>query len=157
MVNHGTITGTLSLFKIFEGLSWNYRTSTLHRSETSGIDERAVRRVKKVLQQYFYSLDWMKNGWMILWEAVAVCETSKTSWHKGKLRTFLEQWLDVLWFQCETNKTSSFWQECVIWNLGYELIADGIWKGDVPIADREELGKLDASEIYLERTTRKKY
>ena len=42
--------------------------------------------------------------------------------------------------------------------LGYELIAGGIWKGDIPIADLEDLEKLDASEIYPRRinaTTRK--
>ena len=33
--------------KACEDLSWNHRTSTPHRSETSGIAERAVRRVKK--------------------------------------------------------------------------------------------------------------
>ena len=31
--------------------------------------------------------------------------------------------------------------------LGYELIAVGIWKGDILSADLEDLGKLDASEI----------
>ena len=30
-----------------EDLSWNHRTSTPHRSETNGIAERAVRRVKE--------------------------------------------------------------------------------------------------------------
>ena len=33
--------------KACEGLSWNHRTSTPHRSETNGIAERAVRRVKE--------------------------------------------------------------------------------------------------------------
>ena len=35
--------------------------------------------------------------------------------------------------------------------LGYELIAVGIWKGDILIADLEDLEKLDASEIYPRR------
>ena len=35
--------------------------------------------------------------------------------------------------------------------LGYELIAERIWKGDIAIADLEDLEKLDASEIYLWR------
>ena len=35
--------------------------------------------------------------------------------------------------------------------LGYELIAGEIWKGDILIADLEELEKLDASEIYPRR------
>ena len=33
--------------------------------------------------------------------------------------------------------------------LGYELIVGGIWKGDILIADLEDLEKLDASDIYL--------
>ena len=40
---------------------------------------------KKVLQQYCYKQDWMKNGGLILWNAIAICEMSKTSWQKGKL------------------------------------------------------------------------
>ena len=34
---------------------------------------------------------------------------------------------------------------------GYQLIAGGIWKGDILIADLEDLEKLDASEIYHRR------
>ena len=33
--------------KYCEDLSWNHRTTTLHRSETSGIAERAVRRIEE--------------------------------------------------------------------------------------------------------------
>ena len=36
--------------------------------------------------------------------------------------------------------------------LGYALYAGGIWKGDVLIADLEELETMDASEIYSKRT-----
>ena len=39
--------------------------------------------------------------------------------------------------------------------LGYELIAGGTWKGIILIADLEELGKLDASEIYPRRVNAK--
>ena len=35
--------------------------------------------------------------------------------------------------------------------LGYSLYAGGIWKGDVLIADLEELETMDASEIYSKR------
>ena len=35
--------------------------------------------------------------------------------------------------------------------LGYALVAGGIWKGDVLLADVDELGKLDASEIFARR------
>ena len=38
---------SLKFGKAFEDLSWNHCTSTPHRSETNGIAERAVRRVKE--------------------------------------------------------------------------------------------------------------
>ena len=38
---------SLELGKSCENVAWNHRTSTPHRSETSGIAERAVRRVKE--------------------------------------------------------------------------------------------------------------
>ena len=39
--------------------------------------------------------------------------------------------------------------------IGYALIAGGIWKGDILIADIEELERLDASEIYPRRLNAK--
>ena len=33
--------------------------------------------------------------------------------------------------------------------LGYDLYAEGIWKGDTMVADNEELETMDASEIYF--------
>ena len=39
--------------------------------------------------------------------------------------------------------------------LGYALYVVGIWKGDVLIADLEELETMDASEIYSKRLTAK--
>ena len=39
--------------------------------------------------------------------------------------------------------------------LGYALDAGGIWKGDVLIADLEELETMDASEIYSKRLNAK--
>ena len=39
--------------------------------------------------------------------------------------------------------------------LGYALYAGGIWKGDVLIADLEELETMDASEIYSKRINAK--
>ena len=38
---------SLECGKVYEDLSWNHCTSTPHRSETNGIAERAVRRVKE--------------------------------------------------------------------------------------------------------------
>ena len=39
--------------------------------------------------------------------------------------------------------------------LGYELYAGGIWKGDIMVADVEELETMDASEIYSKRLNAK--
>ena len=39
--------------------------------------------------------------------------------------------------------------------LGYALYAGGLWKGDVLIADLEELETMDASEIYSKRLNAK--
>ena len=39
--------------------------------------------------------------------------------------------------------------------LGYALYAGGIWKGDVLIADLEELETMDVSEIYAKRLNAK--
>ena len=39
--------------------------------------------------------------------------------------------------------------------LGYALYAGGIWKGDVLVADLEELEEMDASEIYSKRVNAK--
>ena len=35
--------------------------------------------------------------------------------------------------------------------LGYALVAEGIWKGDIMVADIEELETMDASEIQARR------
>ena len=42
-----TLTYSLEFCKSCEDLSWNHRPSTPHRSETNGIAERAVRRIKE--------------------------------------------------------------------------------------------------------------
>ena len=39
--------------------------------------------------------------------------------------------------------------------LGYALYAGGIWKGDILVADLEELETMDASEIYSKRLSAK--
>ena len=50
----------------FEDLSWNHCTSTPHRSETNGIAERAVRRVKEgtsaVLPQSSLGNEWWADS-----------------------------------------------------------------------------------------------
>ena len=57
--------------------------------------------------------------------------------------------MDIIRFQFEINQ--DFINLARKYFLGYELIAGGIWKGNILIADLEELEKLDASEIYPRR------
>ena len=54
---------SLELGKACEDLSWNHCTSTPHRSETNGIAERAVRRVKAaVLLQSGLNESWWADS-----------------------------------------------------------------------------------------------
>ena len=59
----------------------------------------------------------MKSGGLILWNAIAISEMSKTSWQTEKLlmkdglenhsedqKNFLEQWLNIIRFQHEINQ-----------------------------------------------------
>ena len=39
--------------------------------------------------------------------------------------------------------------------LGYALCAEGLWKGDILVADTEEFETMDASEIYSKRLNAK--
>ena len=48
------------------------------------IDPRQMASLKEPSDEY---QDWMKFGGPIPWNAIAICETSKTSWQMGKLRT----------------------------------------------------------------------
>ena len=73
--------------KACEGLSWNHRTSTPHRSETNGIAERAVRRVKEGISAVLLQSGLDKRWWSDSMECIAICEMSKTSWQIGKLFT----------------------------------------------------------------------
>ena len=75
---------SLEFGKSFGDLSRDHRTSTHHRSETNGIAERAVRRKKKGRLLYCCNLAWTKNGWLILWKPVVICEMFKASYRMGK-------------------------------------------------------------------------
>ena len=71
---------SLEVGKVCEELSWNHRTSTPYRSETNGIGERAVRRVKESTSAALLQSGLDEKWWLILWNAIAICELFKTSW-----------------------------------------------------------------------------
>ena len=121
---------------------------------------------KKEHQQYCYNRAWMENGGLILWNAIAFCETSTTSWPTGKLLTkgdsenhsrvqwyLLEQWLNIIRFLQETSQGSTnLVRKCY---RGTWANRWGIWKWDILVADLEELGQMDASEIHPRRINAK--
>ena len=78
---------SLEFGKACEDLSWNHCTSTPHRSETNGIAERAVRRVKAGTSAVLLQSCLATNGRRILWNATAICETSQTYYLMGRLHT----------------------------------------------------------------------
>ena len=75
---------SLEFGKSCEELSWNHCTSTPHRSETSGIAERAVRGMKEGHLWCCCSPVWVMNGGRIPWSVTAICETFKISCLTGR-------------------------------------------------------------------------
>ena len=76
---------SLEFGKACEDLSWNHCTSTPHRSETIGIDERAVRRVKEGTSSVLLQSGLDEKWWQIPWNAIPIFETFKISCLIGKL------------------------------------------------------------------------
>ena len=124
---------SLEFGKTCEDPAWNHRTSTPHRSETNGIAERAVRRVKKgtsaVLLQSGLDERWwsdsvecycyLRNVQDPLGDGIRVKDDLEN--HSTGQKSFLEQWLNIIRFRRGIFP--------VIF-LGYALIAVAIWKGD---------------------------
>ena len=108
----------------------------------------------------------MKGGVQILWNAIAICDMSTNSWQTGKHRTkddlenhskgqefLLGALVEYHPFSPKDQSRIDQFGKNVFPGIffGYELIAGEIWKGDVLIADLEDLETLDASDIYPRR------
>ena len=162
---------SLEFGKVCEDLSWNHCTSsTPHRSETNGIAERAVRRVKEgtsaVLLQSGLNESWWADSmecYIYLPNVTDLLSDGKTPYErrfgqpfKGPIVPF---GLLVEYYPITAKDQSRIHQfgKKVLPGLflGYALYAGGIWKGDVLIADLEELETMDASEIYSKRLNAK--
>ena len=112
----------------------------------------------------------MKSGGQIQWNAIAICEMSKTSWQTGKLRMHEDllnhsrdqvfhfaHWSKISQTPRETKRQSinserKYYQG---FSLGTLSSRGGFWRGDILIVDVEELEKLDASEISPRRLNAK--
>ena len=75
---------SLEFGKVCEDLSWNHCTSTPHRSETNGIADRAVRRVKEGTSAVLLQSSLEKIGGQIPWNAIPICESFKISYLMGR-------------------------------------------------------------------------
>ena len=112
----------------------------------------------------------MKVGGQIPWNVTPICETSQIYCLMGrrpmkdvlvnhfKDRLFqLVHWLSITLQLRRTSQESinlerKSYLDC---SSDTHLYAGGIWKGDVLVADLEELETMDASEIYSKRLNAK--
>ena len=161
---------SLEFGKACEDLSWNHCTSTPHRSETNGIAERAVRRVKEgtsaVLLQWGLNESWWADSmecYTYLRNVTDLLSDGKTPYERRFGQPFegpVVPFGSLVEYHPITAKDQSrihqFGKKVLPGLfLGYALYAGGIWKGDVLVADLEELETMDASEIYSKRLNAK--
>ena len=148
----------------------NSFTSTPHRSETNGTAERAVRRVKEgtsaVLLQSVLNESWWADSmecYTYLRNITDLLSDGKTPYERRYGQPFegpmipFGSLVEYHLYNCEGSfKNPSIWKKVLPGLfLGYTLYAGGIWKGDVLIADLEELETMDASEIHSKRLNAK--
>ena len=161
---------SLEFGKACEDLSWNHCTSTPHRSETNGIAERAVRWVKEgtaaVLLQSGLNGNWLADSmkcYTYLRNVADLLSGGKTPYErrsgqplKGPIIPFgsLVEYYPIS--AKDQSRIHQFGKKVLPGVfLGYALYARWIWKGDVLVADLEELETMDASEIYSKRLNAK--
>ena len=152
---------SLEFGKACEDLSWNHCTSTPHRSETNGIAERAVRRVEEgtsaVLLQSGLNDSWWADSmecYTYLRNVTDLLSDGKTPYERRFGQPFkgpIIPFGSLVEYHPITAKDQSR-----IHQFGKKVsVRGGIWKGDVLIADLEELETTDASEINPKRLNAK--
>ena len=157
---------SLEFGKACEDLSWKHCTSTPHRSETHGIAERTVRRVKEGTSAALFQSGLDENWWADSMECKTYLRNVQDLLSDGKTpyeRRFGKPFKGpiipfgslVEYYPISAKDQSRIHQfgKKVLPGLflGYALYAGGIWKGDMLVADIEELETMDASEIYSKR------
>ena len=138
----------LEIGKTCEDLSWNHCTSTPHRSETNGIAQRAVRRVKEgtsaVLLQSGLDENWWADSmecYTYLRNVTDLLSDGKTPYERRFGQPFNGPIVPfgslVEYYPISAKDQSIIHQfgKKVLPGLflGYALYAGGIWKGDVQI------------------------
>ena len=127
--------------KACEDLSWNHRTSTPHRSETNGIAERAVRRVKEGTSAVLLQSGLDERWWADSMECYCHLRNVQDLQADGKTpngRRFEEPFEGpIIPFGAMVD--DQFCKKVLLGIfLGYVLIAGGICKGHILIADLED-------------------
>ena len=122
---------SLELGKACENLSWNHCTSTPHRSETNGIAERAVRRVKEgtsaVLLQSGLNGSWWADSmecYTYLRNVTDLLSDGKTPYERRFGQPFngpiipFGSLVEVSPYNCEGPvKNPSIWKESLTWTV----------------------------------------
>ena len=132
---------SLEFGKACEYLSWNPCSSTPHRSETNGIAERAVRRVKEGTSAVLLQSGLIENLWA---DSIPICETFKISCLMGRLHTKdvlenplkdqsfrLVHWLSITLFLRKTSQESINLERKSYLDCSLDTLCTpgGIWKG----------------------------
>ena len=161
---------SLEFGKACEDLSWNHYTSTPHRSETNGIAERTLRRVKEgtsaVLLQSGLKESWWADSmeWYTYLRNVTDLFLMGRRPMKDVLGNHLNDrlfhsvhWLIITLKLRRTSQESINLERKSYLDCSSDMLCTrgGIWKGDVLVADLEELETMDASEIYSKRLNAK--
>ena len=151
-------------------LSWNHCTWTPHRSETSGIAERAVRRVKEVTSAVMLQSGLDKEWWADSMECYYYLRNIEDLLSDGKSpyeRQFgmpfdgpvIPFGAMVEYHLISAKDISRLHQFCpkVLPGIffGCVLYAERVWKGDILVADIEDLEEMDASEVHARRLNAK--
>ena len=158
---------SLEFGKACEDLSWNHCTSTPHRSETKGIAERAVRRVKEGTSAVLLQSCLNESWWADSMECYTYLRNVTDLFFDGNtpherrfrqpfLRTYYSFWF-IGWvspYNCEGSVTNpSIWKERLTWILPRIRSLRGrvtYWSHTL-----RSWRQMDASEIYSKRLNTK--
>ena len=161
---------SLEFGKACEDLSWNHCTSTPHRSETNGIAERAVRRVKEgtsaVLLQSGLNESWWADSmecYTYLRNVTDLLSDGKTPYERRFGQPFkgpIIPFGSLVEYHPMTAKGQSrirqFWKESFTWIVPrIRSLRGGNLEGWRTDRRHWGVGNMDASEIYSKRLNAK--
>ena len=149
-------------------LSWNHSMSKPHRSDTNGIAERAVRRIKEgtsafLLQSGLDEKWWadsmecyLRNNQDVLSDGKTPCERRFGVPFNGPIIPLGAMVENHPISAEDPSRLHQFGPKVLTGIfLGHALHAGRIWKEDILVADIEELELMDASEIHAKRLNAK--